>query len=294
MTGGNPMGLFDSSEPQWLEKLLPPQFKTVESSLLQDASTTSFLSYAEQLLDEFIDKLDPSENKPQKWKRSERGFTVYLKIRRNLILFSGYDSQKNRSSTPKKFFIQWERQMLAKQDSGKCKQGTILINDRGRIIKRSIKRSPFFKGIFKRMKLLDHALLGANTLQEHENKAIDPILIEHLAHLEQVASHAYISGVIHSRATRLIHLFRQILPELDPLDLEERHVVKRMLSTELPNLLTGYTALSAENRELRHRDLFQALCQMELTLHQYLEKIEDNRLSKVDHLLKVNKIRYDK
>ncbi len=292
MTGGNPMGLFDSSEPQWLEKLLPPQFKTVEASLLQDTSTTNFLSYAEQLLDEFIDKLDPLENKPQKWKRTERGFTVYLKIRRNLILFSGYDSQKDRSSTPKKFYIQWERQMIAKRDSGKCKQGTILINDRGKIIKRSIKRSPFFKGIFQRMKLLDHALLGTNATQEQG--AIDPVLKEQLNHLEQVATHAYISGVIHSRATRLIHLFRQILPELEPLDLEERHVVKRMLSTELPNILTGFTALSAENRELRHRDLFQALCQMELTLHQYLEKIEDHRLSKVDHLLKVNKIRYDK
>lgn len=287
------MGLFDSSEPQWLEKLLPPQFKTVEASLLQDASTTSFLSYAEQLLDEFIDKLDPSENKPQKWKRTERGFTVYLKIRRNLILFSGYDSQKDRSSTPKKFFIQWERQILAKQNSGKCKQGTILINDRGRIIKRSIKRSPFFKGIFQRMKLLDHTLLGTMT-SNRQQETIDLILIEQLRQLEQLTSHAFINGVIHSRATRLIHLFRQILPELDPLDLEERHVVKRMLSTELPNILTGYISLSSENRELRHPDLFQALCQMELTLHQYLEKIEENRLSKVDHLLKVNKMRYDK
>ncbi len=292
MTGGNPMGLFDSTEPQWLEKLLPPQFKTVEPSLLNDASTTSFLSYAEQLLDEFIDKLNPTENKTQKWKRTERGFTVYLKIRRNLILFSGYDSQKDRSSTPKKFFIQWERQMVTKRDSGKCKQGTILINDRGRIIKRSIKRSPFFKGIFQRMKLLDHALLGSNSSQGQET--IDPVLKEQLSQLEKITSHASINGVIHSRTTRLIHLFRQILPELESLDLEERHVVKRMLSTEVPDLLTGYLSLSAQNQELRHRDLFQALCQMELALHQYLEKIENNRLSKVDHLLKVNNMRYHK
>ncbi|MFK3959127.1 hypothetical protein [Guptibacillus hwajinpoensis] len=287
------MGLFDSSEPQWLEKLLPPQFKTVEASLLQDASTTSFLSFAEQLLDEFIDKLDPSENKPQKWKRTERGFTIYLKIRRNLILFSGYDSQKNRSSTPKKFFIQWERQIIEKKDAGKCKQGTILINDRGRIIKRSIKRSPFFTGIFQRMKLLDLALLGSIASQS-ETEAIDPLLKEQINQLERISTHSFISGVIHSRTVRLIQLFKQISPELEPLDLEERHVVKRMLSTELPDLLTSYIALSQENKELRHRDLFQALCQMELALHEYMEKIEKHRLSKVDHLLKVNNIRYDK
>ncbi len=288
------MGLFDSPESQWLEKLLPPQFKTVEASLLQDVSSTNFLSFAEQLLDEFIDKLDPTGDKPQKWKRSEQGFTIYLKIRRNLILFSGYDSQKNRTSTPKKFFIQWERQLLAKRDGGRCKQGTILINDRGRIIKRNIKRSPFFTGIFQRIKLLDHALLGTLQADAAQSKGVDPLLLEQLENLQRITTQSEISGAIHSRSTRLINLFRKILPELEPLDLEERHVVKRMLSTELPNLLTGYLSLSSENKELRYQDLFQALCQMELTLHEFLEKIEGHRLSRVDHLLKVNKIRYDK
>ncbi|MGA9289961.1 MAG: hypothetical protein WBV93_16660 [Anaerobacillus sp.] len=288
------MGLFDSPESQWLEKLLPPQFKTVEASLLQDTGSTNFLSYAEQLLDEFIDKLDPTGDKPQKWKRSEKGFTIYLKIKQNLILFSGYDSQKNRTSKPKKFFIQWERQMLAKRDGGRCKQGTILINDRGRIIKRNIKRSPFFTGIFQRMKLLDHALLGTLEAVASQTNGIDPILLEQLEKLQRITTHSEINGVIQSRSTRLMKLFRKILPELEPLDLEERHVVKRMLSSELPDLLAGYLSLSSENKAVRHQDLFQALCQMELTLHEFLEKIEGHRLSRVDHLLKVNKIRYDK
>ncbi|WP_347550220.1 hypothetical protein ABFG93_01535 [Pseudalkalibacillus hwajinpoensis] len=286
------MGLFDSPEPQWLEKLLPSQFKTVEASLLQDESSTSFLSYAEHLLDEFIDKLDPSSDKPQKWKRSEGGFTIYLKIRRNLILFSGYDSQKNRASTPKKFFIQWERQTLVKRNSGRCKQGTILINDRGRIIKRNIKRSPYFTGIFQRIKLLDHTLIGSS--QSSTLNQMDPALFNHLDRLKKIVDHSMISGVIHSRSARLVKLFSEILPEIELLDLEERHIVKRMLSTELPDLLTGYISLSSENKEIRHQDLFQALCQMELTLHEFLEKLEGHRLSRVDHLLKVSKIRYDK
>lgn len=294
MTGGNSMGLFDSLESQWLEKLLPPQYKTVEPSLLQDASSTSFLTYAEKLLDEFIDKLDQGSDKPQKWKRSEHGYTIYLKIRRNLILLSGYDSQKNRTSMPKKFFIQWERQMVAKKDHGRCKQGTILINDRGRIIKRNIKRSPFFSGIFQRIRLLDHSLLGTSPTGTSHSPTIDPLLLDHLDKLQRITGHSFIQGVIHSRSTRLINLFRKILPELEPLDLEERHIVKRMLSTELPDLLTGYISLSPENKELRHQDLFQALCQMELTLHEFLEKIEGDRLSRVDHLLKVSKLRYDK
>ncbi|MDP4551374.1 hypothetical protein Q9251_10785 [Alkalihalobacillus macyae] len=288
------MGLFDSLESQWLEKLLPPQYKTVEPALLQDASSTSFLTYAERLLDEFIDKLDPGSDKPQKWKRSEQGYTIYLKIRRNLILLSGYDSQKNRSSMPKKFFIQWERQMVAKKDRGRCKQGTILINDRGRIIKRNIKRSPFFTGIYQRIRLLDHSLLGTSPTGTSSSPAIDPLLLNQLDNLKRITSHSPIKGVIHSRSTRLINLFQKILPELEPLDLEERHVVKRMLTTELPDLLTGYISLSPENQELRHQDLFQALCKMELTLHEFLDKIEGNRLSKVDHLLKVSKLRYDK
>lgn len=288
------MGLFDSLESQWLEKLLPPQYKTVEPSLLQDANSTNFLTYAERLLDEFIDKLDPGSDKPQKWKRSEQGYTIYLKIRRNLILLSGYDSQKNRTSMPKKFFIQWEREMVTKKERGRCKQGTILINDRGRIIKRNIKRSPFFTGIFQRIRLLDHSLLGTSPNPTSSSPTVDPLLLDQLDNLKRITSHSFIQGVIHSRSMRLINLFQKILPELEPLDLEERHVVKRMLSTELPNLLTGYISLSPENKELRHQDLFQALCQMELTLHEFLEKIEGNRLSKVDHLLKVNKLRYDK
>ncbi|MGB8000023.1 MAG: hypothetical protein WCF60_08065, partial [Anaerobacillus sp.] len=160
--------------------------------------------------------------------------------------------------------------------------------------KRNIKRSPFFTGIFQRMKLLDHALLGTLEADSAQTNGIDPILLEQLEKLQRIMTHSEINGVIQSRSTRLMKLFRKILPELEPLDLEERHVVKRMLSSELPGLLTGYLSLSSENKAVRHQDLFQALCQMELTLHEFLEKIEGHRLSRVDHLLKVNKIRYDK
>ncbi|MCA0988217.1 hypothetical protein [Guptibacillus algicola] len=271
---------------------MPPRFKTVESTLLQDVGSNEFLTFAEQLLDEFIHRISSGADKQAKWKRTEKGFTIFLKIKRNIILFSGYDSQKSRSSTPKKFYIQWERQMKSTREHGKCKQGLILINDRGRIIKRSVKRSPYFSGIFNRMKQLDQALIGP----EHvvvESK-VDATLKEHIQVIEHLITNPAIKGVIESRSNRLVNLLNTMLPELDLLDIEERHTVKRMLSTELPGLLEGYISLSDSNKERRHGDLFQALCKMELTLHQLLEKLEDLRLSKVDHLLKVNKMRYDK
>ncbi|WP_270181996.1 hypothetical protein [Alkalihalobacillus sp. CinArs1] len=285
------MGLLNSPEYQWVEKFLPPRFKTVESSLLQDVGSYEFLNFAEQLLDEFIHKISNDSHKQEKWKRTEKGFTIFLKIKRNLILFSGYDSQKTRSSTPKKFFIQWQRQVKSSSEHGKCKQGLILINDRGRIIKRSVKRSPYFSGIFHRIKQLDRALLGPKYVAHAPQ--IDATLQENVQLVEQLLKDPSIKGVIYSRANRLLNLISTMLPELDLLDIEERHTVKRMLSTEIPDLLGGYIGLSKDNKELRHGDLFQALCKMELTLHQLLEKLEQLRLSKVDHLLKVNKMRYD-
>lgn len=285
--------LLNSPDYQWVEKFLPPRFKTVESSLLQDVNSYEFLNFAEELLDEFIQRILTSSEKRERWKRTEKNFTIFLKIKRNLILFSGYDSQKNRSSTPKKFYIQWERQLKTKKDSGKCKQGLILINDRGRIIKRSVKRSPYFSGIFSRIKQLDHALQGSPQITRKESN-IDPALREHIQVIEQLLTNPSLSGVIHSRSKRLLALVNNMLPELDLLDIEERHTVKRMITTELPDLLGGYTSLSSENRQLRHADLFQALCKMELTLHELLDKLEELRLTKVDHLLKVNKMRYDK
>ncbi|WP_377889087.1 hypothetical protein [Alkalihalobacillus sp. R86527] len=286
------MRLLNSPEYQWVEKFLPPRFKTVESTLLQDVGSYEFLNFAEELLDEFILRISSGADKQEKWKHTEKGFTIFLKIKRNIILFSGYDSQKNRSSAPKKFYIQWERQLTSSRDHGKCKQGLILINDRGRIIKRSVKRSPYFSGIFNRINQLDQALIGPKHVV-HASK-VDATLQEHIQLIDHLLTDPAIKGVIHSRTSRLVNLFKTMLPELDLLDIEERHTVKRMITTELPGLLEGYISLSENNKERRHGELFQALCKMELTLHHLLEKLEELRLSKVDHLLKVNKMRYDK
>lgn len=77
------------------------------------------------------------------------------------------------------------------------------------------------------------------------------------------------------------------------LEIEERYTIKRMLSEDIPNLLHTYLSLNAANQLAQKENLFVALSKMELTLMRYAEQLEQLRLQKMEHIIKVNEQRYD-
>ncbi|TLS37532.1 hypothetical protein [Pseudalkalibacillus caeni] len=292
--------------PPWIEKLLPSRYKTVEKELMDDQSSQHLLQETEAFLDELINNARNNEVPDnRKWKKKLKGYTVTVRVSKRFIAVQGIDTSKASthigSHLKKKFFIECYRKFIhSKNGTGKCRKSIIMFNDRGRIFKRNIKRSPYFQGIFYKITLLDDTLIdnltdrkssihSLSTVNSNEplKKELDRLYFHHYHNLSLEAS-------IQGRVERMMSITKQLLPDFDLFDLEEKHEIRRIIRDDLPSLLHTYLSLSIENQTRQKESVFEALCQMELTLHNHLDTLEGKKVQRIQQLLKLNKIRYDK
>jgi hypothetical protein len=67
-----------------------------------------------------------------------------------------------------------------------------------------------------------------------------------------------------------------------------------MLTEDIPKLLHTYLSLKNEYQMAQKENVFVALSKMELSLIELNERLEQARLEKMEHLIRINEKRYSK
>ncbi|MBU8907326.1 hypothetical protein [Desertibacillus haloalkaliphilus] len=294
-------------ELPWVERFLPERLKPVNDELLSNAHSQLLIKETEKLLDKSA-KQAPKPNSTQTFKKKEKEYVITLKIKKRKISILAYDTKQSGAAIKKRFFIECFRKYIKEKNGrGKCVEATIQYIESGKTYIRSIKKSPHFQSVFDCMSKLDDAMIGQlinspPSVVTMDRNNDDEELSKTPSELQQLMTETeqlidkqdkfVIDPIIQSRLSRLLSQTEMLIPDFELLDIEERHLIKRMLREDLPNLIETYVSLSPQNQAIQKESLFIAISKMELTAITLTERLEQTRLQKMEHLLKLNELRY--
>lgn len=285
---------------RWLEIFLPQRFHLVEDEIFADEHSAKLLAEAERILDKLIEQGN-KYNANRTIRKKHLEYKIIVKIRKKTISLIIADTPLTKSKYKKKIILQCYRKYF-KTNKGQRKWTKAFVqykkNDKKYV--RNVLKSPYLQPMIYKIDCLDDALIGQliehspYLLPEQSEKSAE---IRHL-YLEAKRLISYnkelaIDPLIENRLHRILQETEKILPDFYMLEIEERYTIKRMLSEDIPNLLHTYLSLNAANQLAQKENLFVALSKMELTLMRYAEQLEQLRLQKMEHIIKVNEQRYD-
>ncbi|WP_209122656.1 hypothetical protein [Alkalihalobacillus sp. BA299] len=290
-------------EIPWIENILPDRLRPVQDEILLEEATLYTLHEAERILEHVIQQSSKySKNRTVKKKHHE--YVITVKIKKKMISLIIFDTYYSKSKFKKRIYIQcYRKHFKADHGVGKCKEASIHYTKDKKTYVRSVKKSPYTQNLFYKIDKLDDALLGQ--LIQNEKEANYPSRINQLKSNDQVKSlvietnrlishtrKLHIDPLIEKRLEHIIDHTEALLPEFSLLEIEERHMVKRMLNDDIPNLIHTFLSLSPENKLEQRENVFVALSKMELTLIRLKEDLEKARVERMEHLLKLNYLRY--
>lgn len=292
-----------------LEKLLPARHRPVNDELLQDTHTKTLLQSTEQLLDEIIEKSPTSLRYRKTFTNNSTEYAIRVKISKKKINLVLADTHRSSAPLKKKITIEcYRKYMKEKNGLGKCIKSTISYKENERTIIRSVRKSPYFQAIFYKIDLLDDTLLSKLIDQNRSfqnklltqkpallNKGEDghvEVAMDLQRFLQHQKYHLVLDSLLESRLHSLLSQTKVLIPELHLLELEDRHMIKRMIRNDLPQLVHAYVALSPKDKELHKEDVFLTLSKMELKIIHITKKLNDSRVKRMEHLLKLNEMRY--
>lgn len=295
-------------ELPWLERFLPNRLRTVNDEILADQKSIDLLQETERILDKLIEQGNKYNNK-RTIKKRHLEYKIFIKITRKKISLAFQDTHLSKATYKKKFYIQCFRKYYkAENGVGKCLEASIHYLDNGKTYVRSIRKSPFLQAIFFKIDRLDDALIGQLIDQNYTQQERYPVIGNDKAERNQetklllmeskrlLQHHAKLGldPLLEHRLEQIMNRTEKLMPHFLLLDIEERYIVKRMLREEIPTLIHTYLSLSIENQLTQKENVFVALSKMELKLIQLEEDMEKARMDKIDHLLKLNELRYSK
>ncbi len=277
----------------------------MEEHLLKDSATQKLIHQAEDLLGNLIEKAN-GENKQRTVTRKRKESKIKIKLTHKYITIKLNDTKYTDSAIHKRIIITCHRKyMKAKNGVGSIKEASIHYIKDGRAHVRSIAESPLFSGIFYRIHRLDEAYSngpGARfTVQELQSFQPSKGSSQQDLRLLQQESTRYLDALkrfsvdplIENRLTRILKQIDKLEGDFELLDYEEKHTVRRMLNEDIPKLLNTFLSLSTKHQLDHKENVFVSLSQMELTLMTFHEQLEKKRLEKMNHLLKLQKLRYE-
>lgn len=285
--------------------LTPAHKRPVEEHLLKDAASQKLIHEAESLIERMIEKAD-GQNKQRVIKRKHKEFVIKIKLTHKQITLKMNDTKYTNSAIHKRITITcYRKYMKAKNGVGVIREASIHYLKNGRAHVRQVAESTLFNGLFYRIHRLDEAytngtssaltLAEVNSLKAPAlNKQQDISLIrqEAIRYLDTVKKFS-VDPLIENRLTRIIKQVEKLQEDFDLLDYEEKHTVRRMLKEDIPNLLNTFLSLSMKNQLDHKEDVFVSLSQMELTLITFYEQLEEKRREHMNHLLRLQKLRYE-
>ncbi|MCT8138959.1 hypothetical protein H1D32_15310 [Anaerobacillus sp. CMMVII] len=162
------------------------------------------------------------------------------------------------------------------------------------------------QGILYKLDMLDDALIGRlvkNNEHEIRPQATNSPLTEKqeelrnlLVEMKRITNHNLslaVDPMIEHRLGRVLQHIEKITPDFHLLDIEERHMIKRILREDLPNLLHSYVSLSQLQRLEQKENVFVAISRIELKILRIVDQMEKMKLERMEHLLRLNKVRYE-
>ncbi|TES57796.1 hypothetical protein E2L07_02015 [Halalkalibacterium halodurans] len=286
---------------------VPNARKPVDLHIVSDQATRELIADTERILTKLIEQSN-GKNMKRSVRRKHKERRIHVKLNHKHIRVMMFDTKYSTAAVKKKIYIDCYRKYVkAKDGIGKTKEASIYYMKDGRSHVRSIRESPLFKGIFYHINRLDEAFLG---VQSSKEASISALTIGHqertatsqndlqLLHLEterfiQQLSHFALDPLLESRLKRIASQTEKLVPDFQLLDFEKRHTVRRMLREDIPNLLTTYLSLTTQHQLNQKENVFVTLSKMELTLISLNEELEKARVERMEHLLRLNELRYD-
>ncbi|KMK76701.1 hypothetical protein [Alkalihalobacillus pseudalcaliphilus] len=296
------------TDSPWFKFLTPAHRRAVDEHLLRDEATNKLIKSAEKLIDHLTKKA-PGYNQKRSIRRKQKDMIIRLKVNHKWIRLQIADTKYSVSPVQKRINIVCYRHYVkANNGIGVCKEATIHYYKDGKWHVRSIKQSPSFQGVFFRVHRLDEAFsTGApqtETSLEWLSKQREqlrssttdqlPYLLEESKRYFDSVNQFSIDPLIQNRLERLVEQASKISTDFDLLDYEEKHIVKRMFKEDIPKLLNTYLSLSLKNQLDQKENIFVTLSKMELTLLDYQNQLEKARVEKMNYLLKLQEIRYNR
>jgi hypothetical protein len=294
-------------ELPFFESWLPDRLKPVNDEFISDQYSQALILETENFIDGVI-QLTEINRINRTFKKKTNQVKIFLKIKKKRIRLDFSDQKFSEAPIKKRVIIDVYRKMYkAKNGVGKVVEATIYYTYQGQSHVRSVKRSPFSKGLFYKLDMLDDALMGLlvkhneqeliistpNRALSEKNQEIKDLLIDIKRMTNENQTLTY-DPIITSRLKRIVHHIEKTVPDFQLLEIEERHMLKRVLREDLPKLLHSYTALTTGQQLEQKENIFIALSRIELNIIDLLKQMETMKLARMEHLLRLNKVRYQR
>ena len=285
----------------FIERWLPDHIRPVEDRYLSDEASRILISEAEKLLETLIEHAENGAD-IKALRKKEKAYRIYCKVKRRKIKLLLYDTKYSSALVKKRIHIECFRKYIkAVNGVGKCTHTSIHYIHQGETYVRSIKKSPFVQPLLYKIDMLDDALLGQfidksrltsfqGAIKEKNQDAIT--LLQDMKRVVNYQASHTLDPLLESRLVRIIEEAEKIITHYDLLEIEDKHLIKRLLRNDIPKLMHTYLSLSAKNQMLSKEDVFVSLAKMELTLLSVVEQVENSKLTQLQHLLKLNERRY--
>ncbi|WP_413380623.1 hypothetical protein [Alkalihalobacillus sp. 1P02AB] len=298
----------DLMDSPWLRFFTPAHKRAVDEHLLRDEATTKLIKTGEKLIDHLISKA-PGYNQKRSLRRKQKQSVVRLKINHKFIKLQLLDTKYSVSPIQKRItIICYRHYVRAKNGVGICKEASINYMKDGTWHVRSLKQSSLFQGIFFRIHRLDEAFSQGQNQTEGSLELLDkqkellgtsktdhlPLLLEESKRFFDSVEQFSINPLIQNRLERLIKQASKLSSDFDLLDYEEKHIVRRMFKEDVPKLLNTFLSLSLKNQLEQKENIFVTLSKMELTLIDYHNQLEKARVEKMNHLIRLQEMRYNR
>ncbi|MBU9711325.1 hypothetical protein [Evansella tamaricis] len=288
-------------EQKWFEALLPNYLKPLRDPQVETEFTKDMIEEAEEFLSDLASLSElPRINKT--FKRNIKGFLFKVKIKPKKIHLELLDTKKSSDSVKKRIYITiFRKQFKAENGMGKCIDSTIYYQIKNKTTVRSVRRHPLFQTLFIQLHHLDVSLSGGKpedipTLttkgsEKLANKNDEKNLI--IQQASKISTHYHhMDSLISKRLKSLQGTISECLKEIELLDLEEKHHVKRLVNQDLPSLLETYHSLSFEQKKEKYEDVLNSLQSMQDFLDKLAKDVQSSRMDRMDHLLRLNRLRY--
>ncbi len=295
------------SEISFLESFLPDRLKPLKDDFLSDQYSQALLLETERFIDEII-QLTEIKQLNRAFKRKTTQFKLLVKIKKKRIKLDISDQKGSEAPIKKRIIIDIYRKIYKSHNNvGKIVEGTIYYLYQGQSFIRSVKRSPFLHRIYDQLDRLDDALIG-RLVKHHEHEIQSQVTNSHLSEnqielqnllveMKRITNfnHSFaLDPMIENRLEKVIAHVEKITPDFHLLDIEDRHLIKRVLREDLPNLLHSYISLTLEQQLQQKENVYVAISRIELKILEIIKQMERTKLERMEHLLRLNKVRYDK
>lgn len=294
-------------EQKWIEPLLPNYLKPLNDPAIETDDTKEFVQEAVEFLSDLTSLSElPRLNKT--FKRNIKGYLFKIKIKEKKIYVELKDTKKTSAAIKKRVYITtFRKNIKAEKGMGKCVDSTIYYQVENKTIVRNIRKHSLFQPIFFMIHQLDRSLSGEQLLSE-DTKIAKPIeraekkLPEKVNEEQQsilkymdnvINKFQYTDDLIDTKLTELHYAIKECIQEVELLDIEERHHIKRLVSYDLPNLLETYASLSDEQKKQAYNDVIYSIHSMRTYIETQAKQLHSSRMDRMKQLLQLNRLRYE-